>query len=110
MNPLTVIWRFIRFRPRLYLLAHLLYFGYTVSVAFSGLILRAFFDQLDATPGALSVWAIVGLQLGNTLLAMIGLGGANYARGFSAVVWHCADYPAAARAGRTVSHGKPHNQ
>ena len=52
-----------------------------MSLAFSGLILRAFFDRLAGEPGALAVATIVYLQLGNTLLAMVGLGVAN-ASGF----------------------------
>jgi len=77
MNPITVWWRLARFRLPLYLLQLTLYFCYTLSLAFSGLILRAFFDRVAAEPGALTIVAIVALQLGNTLLAMVGLGGTN---------------------------------
>ncbi|MCB0082794.1 MAG: ABC transporter ATP-binding protein, partial [Caldilineaceae bacterium] len=77
MNPITVLWRLVRFRLALYLAEYLLYVGYTLSLAFSGLILRAFFDQMAGEPGALPIVAIAGLQLGNLLLAMIGLGGVN---------------------------------
>lgn len=77
MNPITAVWRLARFRPGLYVVSHLFYLGYTLSLAFSGLILRAFFDRLAAEPGALTILALVGLQLGNSALAMIGLGGAN---------------------------------
>lgn len=78
MNPITAVWRLARFRPGLYVADHLLYVGYTLSLAFSGLILRAFFDRIGAEPDALPIFALVGLQLGNSALAMIGLGGANY--------------------------------
>ncbi len=78
MNPLHALWRLARFRPGLYLTSQLCYIGYTLSLAFSGLILRAFFDRIAAEPGALTIPALVGLQLGNSLLAMIGLGCANY--------------------------------
>ncbi|HRW10494.1 MAG TPA: ABC transporter ATP-binding protein [Caldilineaceae bacterium] len=77
MNPITALWRLVRFRLALYLAEYLLYVGYTLSLAFSGLILRAFFDRLAGEPGALPIVAIAGLQLGNSLLAMIGLGGVN---------------------------------
>lgn len=77
MNPIQFWWRLVRFRPGLYTLMHCFYAGYTLSLAFSGLILRAFFDRLAGEPGALAVTIIVLLQLGNTLLAMVGLGGAN---------------------------------
>jgi ATP-binding cassette subfamily B protein len=78
MNPITTVWRLARYRPGLYVVSHLCYVGYTLSLAFSGLILRAFFDRLAAEPGALSILTIVGLQLGNSVLAMVGLGGANF--------------------------------
>ncbi|MEZ4870502.1 MAG: ABC transporter ATP-binding protein [Caldilineaceae bacterium] len=77
MNPIYVLWRLARFRPGLYLLQTSLYLGYTLSLAFSGLILRAFFDGLAGEPGAWALALIILLQLGNTLLAMVGLGGAN---------------------------------
>jgi len=78
MNPIAIWWQLARFRPGLYLRQYCFYFGYTLSLAFSGLILRAFFDRLADEPGALTIMAIIGLQLGNTLLAMVGLGGANF--------------------------------
>lgn len=78
MNPITAVWRLARFRPGLYLASQFLYFGYTLSLAFSGLILRAFFDRIAGEPAALPLLAIVGLQLGNSALAIIGLGGANF--------------------------------
>ncbi|MCB0189527.1 MAG: ABC transporter ATP-binding protein, partial [Caldilineaceae bacterium] len=78
MNPISAVWRLARFRPGLYMVSHLFYIGYTLSLAFSGLILRAFFDRIAGEPGALPMLALVGLQLGNSALAMIGLGGANF--------------------------------
>ena len=77
MNPITLWWRLVRFRPGLCALMHGFYFLYTLSLAFSGLILRAFFDRVADEPGALVLTTIVLLQLGNTFLAMLGLGGAN---------------------------------
>lgn len=77
MNPIHFWWRQVRFRPGVYTIGVSLYIGYTLSLAFSGLILRAFFDRLAGEPGALAITTVVLLQLGNTLLAMIGLGGAN---------------------------------
>jgi ATP-binding cassette subfamily B protein len=77
MNPIYFWWRLVRFRPGFYTSAFCLYIGYTLSLAFSGLILRAFFDRLAGEPGALAITMVVLLQLGNTLLAMVGLGGAN---------------------------------
>jgi ATP-binding cassette subfamily B protein len=77
MNPIYFWWRLVRFRPGFYTSAFCLYIGYTLSLAFSGLILRAFFDRLADEPGALAITMVVVLQLGNTLLAMVGLGGAN---------------------------------
>ncbi len=78
MNPINAVWRLARFRPGLYGTSRLFYFGYTLSLAFSGLILRAFFDHIAAEPGALPILVLVGLQLANSALAMIGLGGANF--------------------------------
>lgn len=78
ITPISAVWRLARFRPGLYIVSHLFYVGYTLSLAFSGLILRAFFDRIAAEPGALSLLALVGLQLGNSALAMLGLGGANF--------------------------------
>lgn len=77
MNPIHFWWRLVRFRPGVYTIGVGLYIGYTLSLAFSGLILRAFFDRLAGEPGALAITTVVLLQLGNTLLAMVGLGGAN---------------------------------
>lgn len=77
MNPIHFWWRLIRFRPGIYTTSFCLYLGYTLSLAFSGLILRAFFDRLAGEPGALAIMTVVLLQLGNTLLAIVGLGGAN---------------------------------
>ena len=77
MNPIHFWWRRVRFRPGFYIVGVSLYIGYTLSLAFSGLILRAFFDRLAGEPGALALTTVVLLQLGNTLLAMAGLGGAN---------------------------------
>ena len=77
MNPLHFWWRLVRFRPGVYTIGVGLYIGYTLSLAFSGLILRAFFDRLAGEPGALAITTVLLLQLGNTLLAMVGLGGAN---------------------------------
>ncbi|MEZ4658503.1 MAG: ABC transporter transmembrane domain-containing protein [Caldilineaceae bacterium] len=77
MNPLQLWQRLVRFRPGLFTLSLTFYVCYTLSLAFSGLILRAFFDRLANEPGALALSAIVLLQLGNSLLAMMGLGGAN---------------------------------
>lgn len=81
MNPIHFWWRLVRFRPGIYTIGVSLYIGYTLSLAFSGLILRNFFDRLAGEPGALAITTVVLLQLGNTLLAMVGLGGAN-ASGF----------------------------
>ncbi|MEZ4677835.1 MAG: ABC transporter ATP-binding protein [Caldilineaceae bacterium] len=78
MNPITAVWRLARFWPGLYAASHLFYIGYTLSLAFSGLILRAFFDRIAGEPGAYPILALVGLQLGNSALAMMGLGGANF--------------------------------
>ncbi|MEZ4710754.1 MAG: ABC transporter ATP-binding protein [Caldilineaceae bacterium] len=77
MNPLQLWRRLVRFRPGLFTLSLTFYVCYTLSLAFSGLILRAFFDRLADAPGALALSAIVLLQLGNSLLAMMGLSGAN---------------------------------
>lgn len=77
MNPIHFWWRLVRFRPGVYTIGVCLYLGYTLSLAFSGLILRAFFDRLAGEPGALAITTVVLLQLGNTLLAMVGLGIAN---------------------------------
>lgn len=77
MNPIHFWWRLVRFRPGVYTTSFGLYIGYTLSLAFSGLILRAFFDRLAGEPGALAITTVVLLQLGNTLLAIVGLGGAN---------------------------------
>jgi ATP-binding cassette subfamily B protein len=77
MNPIHFWWRLVRFRPGVYSTSFGLYIGYTLSLAFSGLILRAFFDRLAGEPGALAITTVVLLQLGNTLLAIVGLGGAN---------------------------------
>ncbi|MEM7130135.1 MAG: ABC transporter ATP-binding protein [Chloroflexota bacterium] len=77
MNPIQLWWRMASFRPGIYAIQTSLYICYTLSLAFSGLILRAFFDRLADEPGALLLVAIISLQLGNTILAMVGLGGAN---------------------------------
>lgn len=77
MNPIHFWWRLVRFRPGVYTIGVSLYIGYTLSLAFSGLILRAFFDRLAGEAGALAIITVVLLQLGNTLLAMAGLGIAN---------------------------------
>jgi len=77
ITPITAVWRLARFRPSLYVVSHLCYFSYTLSLAFSGLILRAFFDRIAGEPGALPLLVLVGLQVGNSALAMLGLGGAN---------------------------------
>ena len=81
MNPIQLWWRMASFRPRIYTIQTIFYICYTLSLAFSGLILRAFFDRLADEPGALALVAVIALQLGNTILAMLGLGGAN-ATGF----------------------------
>lgn len=81
MNPIQLWWQMVRFRPVTYILMSILYTGYTLSLAFSGLILQAFFNRLSGEAGALALWIIVLLQLGNTLMAVAGLGGAN-ATGF----------------------------
>ncbi len=60
MNPITAVWRLARYRPGLYVVSHLCYVGYTLSLAFSGLILRAFFDRLAAEPGTLPLWRLLG--------------------------------------------------
>ena len=78
MNPIQLWWRLARFRPDLYTLDHIFYFAYTLSLAFSGIILRAFFDHLGDEPGTWALGWIVLLQVGNTVLAMVGLGGANF--------------------------------
>lgn len=77
MNPIQLWQRLVRFRPGLYALSLAFYVCYTLSLAFSGLILRAFFDRLANEPYALALSVIELLQLGNALLAMMGLGGAN---------------------------------
>ena len=55
---------------------------YYVSLALSGLIMRAFFDQLTGGPENLTLSLIVILQLLNTGLTLLGLDGANYAAYF----------------------------
>jgi ATP-binding cassette, subfamily B, bacterial len=77
MNPIQLWWRLASFRPGIYTIQHIFYLCYTLSLAFSGLILRAFFDRLADEPGALTLVVIIALQMGNTILAMLGLGGAN---------------------------------
>lgn len=81
VNPIQLWWRMASFRPRIYVIQTVFYICYTLSLAFSGLILRTFFDRLADEPGALPLVAIIALQLGNTILAMLGLGAAN-ATGF----------------------------
>lgn len=81
MNPIQLWWRQVAFRPGVYAIQTIFYICYTLSLAFSGLILRAFFDRLADEPGALTLVAVIALQMGNTMLAMLGLGGAN-ATGF----------------------------
>lgn len=77
MNPIQLWWRQVSFRPGIYAIQTIFYICYTLSLAFSGLILRAFFDSLADEPGALTLVAVIALQMGNTILAMLGLGGAN---------------------------------
>ncbi|MBX3014297.1 MAG: ABC transporter ATP-binding protein [Caldilineaceae bacterium] len=81
MNPIQFWWRLARFQAGRYTLMYIFYTGYTLSLAFAGLILRAFFDHLANEPGALALSVVLIGQLGNTLLAMIGLAAAN-AMGF----------------------------
>jgi ABC-type multidrug transport system fused ATPase/permease subunit len=77
MNPIQLWWRQVSFRPGIYAIQTIFYICYTLSLAFSGLILQAFFDRLADEPGALTLVAVIALQMGNTILAMLGLGGAN---------------------------------
>lgn len=77
MTPVKTWWRLLKVQPRLSAASHAFYLCYTLSLAFSGLILRAFFDHLGDEPGAQALAIIVLLQIGNSLLAIVGLGGAN---------------------------------
>jgi len=78
MKTHTFFLKLLRFRPGHYLVGQFCITLYYVSLALSGLIVRAFFDDLTGEPGGLPLLPVLALQAGNTLLMMVGLDLANY--------------------------------
>lgn len=78
MKTHTFFLTLIRFRLGQYALGQFFITLYYVSLAFSGLIVRAYFDHLSGVETALPLMAIVVLQAATMLLTAIGLDGVNY--------------------------------